>query len=667
MTAVADRPTGRAPQRVPASGAVARRLPRTGVLLGGILAVWVVGWAFLRGTATLALPGAQLTAFQQWLNDVKNTFDEARDTNWFFQVVGAVSDALNWVVQQLQYLISTAAPGRPVPAIGWLGVLAVLVFVAFAVAGVRSALLVLAGVLAFGLFGYWQDSLDTLIITLLSVLICVIIGIPTGIWMAKSDVATAFMTPGLDLAQTMPSFAYLLPLALIFGIGPAPAVVVTVIYATPPLIRITAHGIRNVAPTTVEASRSLGVKPGQLLRKVELPMARRTIVVGLNQCMMAALSMATIAALVSGPGLGVPVIQSLAALDVGGAAVSGGLIVALAIMLDRTTTRASERSEAMVRAGQGNARLRRWILLGLGVLTVLCVYVSHIRLGAAQFPRAGILQRPVADAINTANDAVVHAVQGVTSAFTNVVTYGLINPLQSLLANSPWWLTGLALLGIAAVLGGWRAAVTTMVCEGVFFGVGLWNDSMITLTSVLVATIMVIIVAVVFGVWMGRSRRADTVIRPFLDALQTIPPFVYLVPALALFGTTRFTAIVAAVAYGVPIATKLVADGIRGVTPSSVEAARSSGTSTWQMISKVQLPMSRSAVVLASNQGLLYVLSMVVIGGLVGGGSLGYFVVAGFSQENLFGKGLAAGIAITAMGIMLDRIARRAALRAART
>ncbi len=171
------------------------------------------------------------------------------------------------------------------------------------------------------------------------------------------------------------------------------------------------------------------------------------------------------------------------------------------------------------------------------------------------------------------------------------------------------------------------------------------------------------LIALVLGVWMGRSKRADLLLRPMLDALQTIPPFVYLVPALALFGTSRFTAIVAAIAYGVPIASKLIADGIRGVAPTSVEAARSAGTTAWQMISKVQLPMSRAAVVLAANQGLLYVLSMVVIGGLVGGGGLGYLVVRGFRQEELFGKGLAAAIAITALGIMLDRIAQHAAAR----
>ena len=179
----------------------------------------------------------------------------------------------------------------------------------------------------------------------------------------------------------------------------------------------------------------------------------------------------------------------------------------------------------------------------------------------------------------------------------------------------------------------------------------------------LIATALVMVIAVGLGVAMGRSRRADVSIRPFLDAFQVIPPFVYLVPALALFAPGRFTAIMAATAYAVPIATKLVADGIRGVSPTTVEAARSTGSTRWQMISKVQLPMARESLVLATNQGLLYVLSMVVIGGMVGGGSLGYIVVSGFSQDQLFGKGLAAGIAIAALGVMLDRIARYAAAR----
>jgi glycine betaine/proline transport system permease protein len=162
-------------------------------------------------------------------------------------------------------------------------------------------------------------------------------------------------------------------------------------------------------------------------------------------------------------------------------------------------------------------------------------------------------------------------------------------------------------------------------------------------------------------VWMARSSRADLLLRPLLDAGQTIPPFVYLVPALALFGTTRFTAIVAGIIYASPAAIKLVADGVKGVSPTTLEAARSTGSTTWQEITKVQLPMARGSLVLAANQGLLYVLAMAVIGGMVGAGALGYDVVLGFSRSEEWGKGAAAGITIVLLGIMLDRIARAAA------
>jgi glycine betaine/proline transport system permease protein len=306
----------------------------------------------------------------------------------------------------------------------------------------------------------------------------------------------------------------------------------------------------------------------------------------------------------------------------------------------------------------------RRLTLGLIAIPVLvCVFLSRQYLGLAQFPDSWNIGSDVARKVNDFVNWFVDHFQSITNAIKNAVTYGLLNPLQNLFAESPWWLMAFVLLATGLILGGYRALIAVAVCEAIILGVGLWNDAMITLTMTLVATILVMISAVVVGVAMGRNRRVDAWIRPILDTFQTIPAFVYLVPALALFSSSRFTAIIAAVAYGVPIATKLVADGIRGVSPTTVEAARSSGITTWQMIRKVQLPMSRESLVLATNQGLLYVLSMVVIGGLVGGGSLGYLVVSGFSQDQLFGKGLAAGIAITALGVMLDRVARYAAAR----
>jgi glycine betaine/proline transport system permease protein len=307
------------------------------------------------------------------------------------------------------------------------------------------------------------------------------------------------------------------------------------------------------------------------------------------------------------------------------------------------------------------------------VPVVIAIYLSRQQLNFAKFPTR--VEWPflkpidgisVTKYINDFSTWFIDLVDTFTRALKDDVTNWIINPFQDLLAESPWWVMAVVILALAFVLGGVKPLVTTVVCLAIIYGTGLWNDSMITLAMTLLATVLVMVIAVVLGVGMGRSRRTDTIIRPFLDAFQTIPPFVYLVPALALFGVGRFTAIVAALAYAVPIATKLVADGIRGVSPTTVEAARASGSTTWQMITKVQLPMARESLVLATNQGLLYVLSMVVIGGLVGGGSLGYIVVSGFSQDQLFGKGLAAGIAITAMGVMLDRIARHAAARAGR-
>jgi glycine betaine/proline transport system permease protein len=640
------------------------RMPSTRWLALGVLVVWVLGWVIWRGTATLEIGGAELTGFHRWLNGIRDAFDAAREGSFFFEyIIGGISAAIDATVSGLRDLLSQPSFPRPVPEIGWLGVVALFTWVAYALAGVRSAVLVLVGLLAFGFLGYWEDSIDLLIVTFVAVLVCVLIGIPLGIWMARSKRANGVITPILDVMQTMPSFAYLAPLVLVFGIGPASAVVTTLIYALPPLARITAHGIRTVSPTTIEAVRSMGTSRWQILRTVQLPMARRTIIVGLNQCTMAALSMATIAALINGPGLGQPVAQALQSLDIGNAFVSGIAIVIMAIVLDRTTTAASERSEVATRSGAGGARNRRIALIAGAVLVVIAIYLSRTWIQLAEFPDQPDLGAPLAAGVSAFTDWLVSGVSGFTGAVTDLVSNLLLNPLQSLLADTPWWLMALVLLAFAYLLGGWRPAATALVCELIILGTGMWNESMKTLTTTLIATLAVIAIAMIIGVWMGRNRRADTGVRPFLDAFQTIPPFVYLVPALALFGTSRFTAIVAAVAFGVPVATKLIADGIRGVSPTSVEAARAAGTTAWQMISKVQLPMARAAVVLASNQGLLYVLSMVVIGGLVGGGGLGYHVVAGFSQSQLFGKGLAAGIAITALGVMLDRTAQYAAAR----
>jgi glycine betaine/proline transport system permease protein len=329
-------------------------------------------------------------------------------------------------------------------------------------------------------------------------------------------------------------------------------------------------------------------------------------------------------------------------------------------MLDRTTTAASERAEKVARGGGGDPRVRRGLIIGGGVATLVAVYLSRTYVSLAEFPEYSIGDR-VASAVSDGIDWFTDTFGGATEWIKDLITNEFLNRTQALLADSPWWLAFAAIAALAFVFGGVRALVSTIICLAGIWYFDLWHDAMITLNMTLVATILVMVLALVFGVWMARDRRVDLGIRPLLDAGQTIPPFVYLIPVLALFGPSRFTAIVAGIVYAAPAAIKLVADGVKGVSPTTIEAGRSTGQTTWQEITKVQLPMAKGSLVLATNQGLLYVLAMTVIGGLVGAGALGYDVVYGFARSEAWGKGLAAGITIVLLGVMLDRITRAAA------
>ncbi|MFD8045571.1 ABC transporter permease [Streptomyces chartreusis] len=664
MTVAMEKPEKTAPVEEPPAPAVTeRRISRT-MVIGAILVVWLVLFAVLRGKHTLTLAAADLTDLHRWFNDVNDSIGADRNSNplflYFFNEIRFVIDSLVTFVQEL---ISQPGAGRPVPQIGWLGVVGIVGYVSWAVGNWRVAILAVAGFTFLGLQGLWQESMDTLALTVSAVFVALLFAIPLGVWAGLSDRFNRIMTPFLDFMQTMPTFVYLAPLTLFFLIGPASATIATLIYAAPPAIRITAHAIRSVPTTTVEAADSLGATRRQALTKVLLPMSKRTVVMGVNQTIMAALAMVTIAALIDAPGLGKTVVQALQSLDVGTAFNAGLAIVVMAIVLDRVTTAASGREEA---ARNSKNRFLTWRrpLLGAGAAAAaVLVYLSHTYVWAAEFPGEG----GVGSAISSWADSVTTWAQdnlsGLTNAFRDAITNGLLNPFQTVLTDSPWWLVGAALIALAVVLGGWRAGITTAVCVGLLVGTGVWSDSMTTLASTVVATVLVMLLGIGFGVWMGRSALVDRLLRPSLDAAQVMPPFVYLVPFLALFGATRFTAIVAAVVYAAPVAMKIIADGVRNVPATTVEAATSAGCNTWQIITKVQLPMARSALTLATNQGLIYVLSMVVVGGLVGAGALGYDVVAGFSQGQLYGKGLAAGLAIVLLGVMFDRITQAAARR----
>lgn len=633
----------------------------------GLLTVGFLAFAiFLRGRATLPLDRSSLTSFQTWLNNVSAWIDANRDSNPLFtSFINVIRGFIDGFVTFLQNMISQTGDTRTIPQIGWLGIVAIIGFVVYAISNLKIAIFSMAGFILLGMLGLWQESMDTLALTLAAVTLSLIIGIPLGIYAGLNPKFERFITPALDFAQVMPTFVYLTPVTLFFLIGPSSATIVTLIYAVPPALRITSVAIKQVPWSSVEAAVSMGSTRFQALRKVQLPQAKRTIVVGINQTIMAALSMVTIAALIDAPGLGQVVIRALESLDVGRAFQAGLAIVILAVVLDRSTTAAASKVDAgnVTTASRSSHRL---ILAGLAVATLATVFISRVIAWAGAFPGSGTLGSNIAKYVDIyVNWFQLHFVT-VTNDITNVVSYGLINPMQSLLTQSPWFITGLMFVGLGAIFGGKKLAAIAAFCVLAIVGTGLWSDTMVTLASTLVASVITVALGIIVGTWIGRSKRADRWIRPILDAGQVLPAFVYLVPFLGLFGATRFTAIMAAVVYAAPASIKLMADGIRGVPETIIEAATAAGSSSWQMITKVQIPSARRALALATNQGIIYVLAMIVVGGLVGAGGLGYLVVAGFAQENLKGKGLAAGLAIVLLGIMLDRITQAVAHRNAK-
>ena len=636
-----------------------------GLLGSGFLFFAIAFHKVLPGFATLPLDTSSLTPFQNWLNTVSNWIGDNRTTNPIFTFfINIIRSFIDTFVIGIQNLISQAIGNNSSPLLGWFGLLVLFTYLAYVVTNGRIALLVAAGLASLGLLGFWQESMDTLALTLAAVVLALIIGIPLGICAGLFPRFEKIITPVLDFAQVMPTFVYLTPITLFFLIGPASATIVTMIYAVPPALRITAVALREVPWSSVEAAVSMGSTRAQALRKVQLPQAKRTIVVGINQTIMAALSMVTIAALIDAPGLGKVVIRALTSLDIGSSFQAGLGIVILAVILDRTTTAAASKveSEFSHTANQKNKGHRQWVAIG-GILSAVAIVISRMYTWAGNFPGTGLLGRDIATFTDNATNWFQAHFVNVTNAITNGVSYGFLNPLQNLLTNSPWFVTGLALVLLAAILGGWKLAGVTVFCVLGIVGTGLWSDTMTTLASVLVASIATVAIGIIFGVWIGRSKRADQIIRPILDAGQVLPAFVYLVPFLGFFGATRFTAIMAAITYAAPAAIKLMADGIAGVPATITEAGIAAGSSKWQMIMKVQIPTARRALALSTNQGIIYVLAMVVVGGLVGAGGLGYLVVAGFAQINLTGKGLAAGLAIVLLGILLDRITQAAASR----
>jgi len=624
-----------------------------------VLVAWITTASFLKGVQTQELSTASDTPFTALLRDVASAIRGNRaDNPLFIYVFNPIRTVITSFIEIIMSVIAIPTAGNVIPIFGWFGTLLLIGFIVYATSTLRMAFVSMFLLLLCGMLGMWLLTMETLAMTIGAVVLSLAVALPLGVWAGLNDRVMKVLRPWLDLAQVLPTLVYLAPLALVFLIGIASATIATMIYSIPICIRITAHAIKSLKAGPVEAAVSVGSTRWQLLTRVQLPMAKHTIILAINQTTLAALSFVVIAALIGAPGLGKPVLEALTIRNVGDGVVAGIAVVLLAVMLDRSTSAAVNRDKSGYAAADA-AKVRRRIGLAIfGVVTVIGLYLSRQMLWAAVFPDQLNFRKPVSEAANAASAWITDNLGFLTVTGSQQITLWVLNPLQDVLANSPWWLTMIAITLLAVILAGRTVGILVFVLLALVMATGLWNDTMLTLAMTLIATGFVVLIGIVLGVWAGRNPRVEKFLKPFLDAGQTLPAFVYLVPVLALFGPTRFAAIILGIVYASPVVIRIVADGIRKVPTQSVEAAISAGSTNLQVITKVQLPVARRSILLGVNQGLIFVLAVVVIGGFVGAGGLGYLVIVGQSKPELAGKGLAAGIAIVLLGIILDRIAQ---------
>ena len=450
-----------------------------------------------------------------------------------------------------------------------------------------------------------------------------------------------------------------MPVVILFSVGPGAAVVTTMIYAVPPAIRITALGIRGVETNTVEAATALGATRWQVLSKVQLPLARRMLLLAVNQTILFALSMVVIAGLIGGTGLGDAVTNGLYT-DPAFAILAGAAIVIMAIALDRSTEAMANRTDPALRhLTAERSRMLRFYTVSCAVAVGLSVVLaSRLDAGSdwsrwtaqdwlrdvrAERARLHPESRHVPVPRPDEPDRQLHRR---SMASSRCARFFIETPWPVTLARAR-----------ADRVPAQRSAPRAIAALMLFIVglVGEWANAMDTFSQVLVATVLTVIVGLRVRRVGGRERVVAAGVRPINDVLQTLPQLVYIIPFIYLMPVSGVPGVVASVLYASPVMIRLVQRGIEDVSPESVEAATSFGATRAQVLLKVKIPLARDAIMLGVNQAIIMVLAVVVIGGLVGSGALGYEVAQGL-QRNAFGQGVIASIAILALGIALDRV-----------
>jgi len=538
-----------------------------------------------------------------------------------------------------------------VPPLSWIAVIGIVAVLGIWAGGRSLGLLTTACFTFIAVFGQWHSAMVTLASILVAVPLGVAGGLMFGILAWRHPWFERALRPALDLMQTMPVFAYLVPILILFGFGSTTAVIATLIYATPPMTRITTLALSRVPSEAHDLARMVGCTRRQTLWRVLIPSAREPLMVGVNQVIMLSLNMVIIASMIGAGGLGFDVLSALRRLDFGAGLEAGLAIVALAIALDRLSQAFAHRGTSPALPG---GLVRRHPYLTASLLLVAATFAVGLLIPAVQtFPEAARLSTSPfwAAAVQWVNVTFFDTLEAVKTFFL----VWLLVPVKRFLLDVPW-LAVVALLGVAGWrLGGWRLALLTAGLSFLIAATGQWEKAMITVYLCGISTLIAMAIGLPVGIAVATRDRLWTIARAIIDTAQTLPSFVYLMPIVMLFRVGDFTAMIAVVAYAVAPAIRYTVLGLQSVDTRLIEAGRAMGCTPWQILTRIRLRLALPEILLGLNQTIMFALSMLVITALVGTRDLGQDVYIALTKANP-GNGLVAGLAIAFIAIIADRL-----------
>ncbi len=577
-----------------------------------------------------------------------------RDDLGFSYVTRFLSKALKGLINIFDNILRGGSKGFGLDKPPWMALMLLVLVLGYALRGWKLALLSAGTVLYFAVFGLWKFAMQTLALLAASVPISIIIGAILGILAYKRKSVEKVILPIVSVMQTLPHFAYLVPVVVFFGIGHQTGVIATIIFAVPPMVRLTLLGLQKVPPEITEAGRMAGCSTRQLLYRVQLPSARNEIMLGINQVIMQCLSMVVIAAFIGASGLGYRLLHKLQSLKIGQSVEIGIGIVLLAVVLDGLSRAWAEKLRDYT-ANQPFYIRYKYPLMIAGLVAAAILMSKYFPI-VDKFPKdLTITYAKTWDAF--VDWMVLNWTEGLT-AFRYFLIVKMLTPLRDALLFMPYISVMILIGGLGLILGGLYSAALTC---GFFIFIALagwWDKAMITAYMVLFATFICIVIGVPLGIWSAMTRERTRKALFWCDTFQTFPSFIYILPVIMLFQVNDLSAIMAVIVYAIIPAVRYTVEGLKSIPPELHEAVSMAGCSPRQRLFQLQLPVALPHIMLGINQTIMFAFSMVVIAAFVGTIDLGQQIFKALSETNI-GKGVTLGLCISFMALAVDHLVTR--------